>query len=91
MRNDLKIKFRDEEWVKQNKLCVVMDFVDMSQNFCITATKEWVENNCPNLLTKYIQFLRTPDEYGDVEGRFGHQFLEYDEDNFGITEVDLGY
>jgi len=89
MRNDLRIKFRDEKWVKDNKLCVVMDFVDMSQNFCITATKEWVENNCQSLLTTYTEYLRFPDEYGDVQGRFGHWFLEYEESNFGITEVDL--
>lgn len=30
-----------------------------------------------------------PDEDGEVQGRFGHWFLEYKEDNFGITEVDL--
>ena len=62
----------------------------MSQNFCITATKEWVEENCPTLLTTYNKYLRFTDEYGDVYGRFGHEFLEYNEDNFGITEVDLG-
>lgn len=89
MCSDLHIKFRDEEWVKENKLCVVMDFVDMSQNFCITATKKWVEENCPKLLTEYTEFLRTPDEYGEIQGRFGHWFLEYEEYNFGITEVDL--
>lgn len=91
MQNDLNIKFRDKEWVMDNKLCVVFDIIDMSANFCITATKEWVENNCPTLLTKYTEFLREPDENGIVKGRFGHQFLEYDESNFGITEVDLGY
>lgn len=84
MANDLKIKFRNEEWVKENNLCVVMDLVDMSQNFCITATKEWVEKNCPKLLTEYTEFLRFPDEDGEVQGRFGHWFLEYEEDNFGI-------
>ena len=91
MCDDLNIKFNNEEWVKENKLCVVFDIVDMSFNFCITATKEWVEENCPDLLTKYTEFLRTPDKYGDIEGRFGHEFLEYNEDNFGIHEVDLGY
>lgn len=91
MRNDLKIKFRNKEWVKENKLCVVFDFVDMSQNFCITTTKEWVENNCPKLLTEYTKFLRLPDENGEVQGQFGHWFLEYKEDNFGITEVELNY
>lgn len=88
---DTDIKFMDEDWVKSNKLCVVFDFVDMSVNFCITATKDWVEKNCPSLLTKYTEFLREPNEAGVIVGRFGHQFLEYNESNFGITEVDLGY
>lgn len=90
MKDDLNISFNDKEWVKENKLCVVRDMVDMSQNFCITATKEWVEENCPSLLTEYTEFLRYPDEDGYVEGRFGHEFLEYTEENIGITEVDLG-
>jgi hypothetical protein len=89
MRNDLQIKFNDEDWVKENKLCVVFDFVDMSQNFCITATKKWVEKNCPSLLTIHTKYLRFPNEYGEVYGRFGHEFLEYEEYNFGIEDVDL--
>lgn len=90
MKDDLNTKFRDEEWVKENKLCVVADMIDMSQNFCVTATKEWVNMNCPSLLTTYTNYLRVPDEYGDVYGQFGHEFLEYDENNFGIEYVDLG-
>lgn len=90
MSNDYNIRFNDEEWVKDNKLCVVRDLVDMSTNFCITATKEWVENNCPSLLIEHIKYLRIPDEDGYAYGRFGHEFLEYCEENFGITEVDLG-
>ena len=90
MRNDLRIPFRDETWVKENKLCVVFSFIDMSQNFCITATKEWVEQNCPSLLTnpENEKFLMHPDEYGDVEGKFGPYFLEYEEYNIGITWID---
>lgn len=76
--------FRNEDWAKENKLCVRASNVDMSQNFCITATKEWVENNCPELLTKYTQFLRKPDKYGYVDGRFGCPFLDYEESNIGV-------
>ena len=89
MSNDLNIKFKDEEWIKENKLCIVADLVDMSTNFCITTTKEWVEQNCPELLTKYREFLRGPDEDGCVYGRFGHKFLEYEEGNVGIKWYDL--
>lgn len=88
MCDDFNIKFNNEDWLKENKLCVLKSYIDMSQNFCITATKEWVEKNCPKLLTDYTKFLRQPDEYGFVEGRFGHEFLEYNEDNIGLTWID---
>lgn len=84
--NDYDLKFQNEEFVKENKLCVVRSIIDMSVNFCITAKKEWVEKNCPKLLTDYTDFLREPDEDGYVYGRFGDEFLEYSEENIGITE-----
>ena len=87
MRYDLYQKFRDEDWVKENKLCVVCSLVDMSQNYCISATKQWVEENCPTLLTRYQEFLRYPDEDGFIEGRFGDLFKEYNEDNIGLHYI----
>ena len=89
MRDDLNITFRNDEWVIKNKLCVVWSPIDMSQNFCVTATEEWVRNNCPELLTKFTDFfLRYPDKYGDIYGRFGNEFLTYGEDNIGVLYVD---
>lgn len=85
MGDDLNLQFLNEEWIKENKLCVLVDFIDQSLNFCITATKEWVEKHCPNLLTEFTNFTRQPDEEGSVYGRFGHEFLSYEEDNIGIT------
>ena len=113
MRDDLNQTFRDEKWVKENKLCVVFTLIDMSQNYCITATKDWVLKNCPDLLSdkeydtgfvirygrgedeeehytehySFKQFLRYPDEHGDVYSRFGMVFLPYEECNFGVMEV----
>lgn len=89
MHDDLNIKFSSEEWAEENHLCVAARLIDMSQNFCITATKDWVEKNCPELLTDYAKFLRHPDEDGDVYGRFGDEFLPYEEENFGVTWIDL--
>ena len=84
MKDDLNQKFRDEEWIKENKLVVVESLVDMSMNFCITATKEWVENNCPELLYTYENFVRKPEDGEDVPyGRFECPFLEYNEENIG--------
>lgn len=70
MHDDLNQYFRNEEWVKENKLCVKWGFIDMSMNYCVTAPREWVEKNCPKLLTD--------DEYEydiieGVEGRKSHK------------------
>ena len=89
MKDDLNQKFRDEEWIKENKLVVVESLVDMSMNFCITATKEWVEENCYELLSTYENFVRKPEDGEDVPyGRFGCPFLEYEEENTGYHYAD---
>lgn len=84
MGDDLNLKFRDKEWIKENKLVVVESLVDMSSNFCITATKKWVEENCPELLSTYEKFIRKSDEDEEVPyGRFSCPFLKYEEENIG--------
>lgn len=88
MGDDLKLIFRNEEWVKENKLCVVLSRVDLSTNFCVTAPRKWVEQNCPSLLTIFTQFLRKQDEDGYVYGRFGTEFLPYEEENIGVSWVE---
>lgn len=83
MINDLDQKFENEDWIKENKLIVVESIVDMSRNYCITATKEWVQLNCPKLLTEYTQFVRYSEDDGLPQGMWGCPFLEYNEDNIG--------
>ena len=101
-------QFSKNGWCKENKLCVLCGNIDMSLNWCITAPKQWVKDNCPKLLSEetytyvvisyykgehtenkqqgsYSQFLRYPDEYGMVFGRFGWRFLEYMPENYGVT------
>ena len=82
--------FDNEEWIKDNKLVVVRTVVDMSANWCITATKEWVLKNCPELLTKYTKFLRYPDEDGEPPyGEISYTpFYEYTEENIGWHFID---
>ena len=82
--------FDNKEWIKENKLVVVRTVVDMSANWCITATKEWVLNNCPELLTKYTKFLGCSDNneklpYGRISGC---SFYEYTEENIGWHFID---
>lgn len=43
--------FSNDEWCKTNKLVVLAGCIDMSFNWCIAATKQWIEENCPNLLS----------------------------------------
>lgn len=57
--NDEHLYFNDEKWVKENKLCVVKEYIDMSNNWCVTATREWVEQNCPDLLSDSGTFTTT--------------------------------
>ena len=78
----------DEQWVRKNKLCVVFYVLDNSLNFLITATKRWVEQNCPTLLTQYTEFLRYPDENGRIYGRLSYiEFLPYSEANIGVKII----
>lgn len=43
--------FSDNKWCKENKLVVSTGPIDMSVDWCITAPKEWVEQNCSDLLS----------------------------------------
>ena len=51
LRDDLNQSFRNDTWCKENKLCVYYGCVDMSTNYTVSASREWVEKNCPELLT----------------------------------------
>ena len=85
--------FKNEKFAKKNKVCVVCHRVEMSMNFCVTAKKSWVEKNCPELLTKYMQFLRWPGQYSKngwpVYGVFDTEFLPYCDENIGVYELDI--
>ena len=83
--DDLSLRFYDELWVKNNKLVVVAATVDQSVNFLVTTTKKWVEKNCPELLTKYSNFMNIPEKGEKVPyARFYGEFLEYTKENIGI-------
>ncbi len=44
-------QFGDDDWCKKNKLCVMKGPIDMSISWCVAAPKEWVLENCPDLLS----------------------------------------
>jgi hypothetical protein len=82
--NDLKLKFLNDDWVRKNKLCVSVNNIDMSVQFRIVAPRKWVEDNCPELLTKYKKFIVTENEYGDFIDRFCISFPDYENYNIGV-------
>ena len=41
----------DDAWCKENKICVECGSIDMSQNWCVSAPRSFVEKYCPELLT----------------------------------------
>ena len=82
--DDISQYFLNDKWVKENQLCVVADIIDMAVNICVSATKQWVQENCPLLLTDYSEFIRQPDDSGVVQGRFGHKFTTYSPNEIGI-------
>lgn len=84
--NDDALYFDSPKWCKENKLVVSRGIFDHSVNWCIGATKEWVKENCPELLTKYKKFLRL-----NMKGRFGQPFIKYSEENIGIRLCNENY
>ena len=76
--NDLNLYFLNEDWVKENKLVVVADSIDMSIDWCITAPKEWVENNCPKLLSDESTYVMINGSNGPFQEEYKYSsFLRY--------------
>lgn len=67
--NDLKQSFMNDEWCKENKLCVYYGLIDMSDNYTISAPRDWVEKNCPELLTDKEYTYETIGTYHDKNGK----------------------
>ena len=72
LRDDLNQSFMSDIWCKENKLCVYCGTVDMSTNYTVSASREWVEKNCPELLTD--------DEYTYITRIGKYQYKEESED-----------
>ena len=70
LRDDLHQTLTDDKWAKENKLCIVAYSYDMSLNYLVTATKEWVMQNCPDLLS---------DKGYDVTFRWGNDIVGWED------------
>lgn len=89
--NDLKQAFTNEEFVKENKLVVVCGLLDMSMNYCITAPRKWVEENCPVLLSDNTYTYNTIQYHKGEERTITHikkysDFLKFYNEEDGLPE-----
>lgn len=74
----LKTQEETETWIKENDLCINTEIYDMSIQYWVTTTKEWLEDNFPELLPYASE---EPKDYmfeGDKK-----YFLKYEEENVG--------
>ena len=93
LHDDLNQTLRSDEWCKKNNLCVTHEIVDMSNNYKITANKDWVMKNCPCLLDeenmKFVYHLNEEDydkeesEYFEGSGYGEGPYLKWCKENFG--------
>lgn len=91
--------FGKNKYCQDNKIAVVATIYDMSHNFNITCTKDWIEKNYPELLeTANKKFWRYPENGCDLpDAELCGYFLEYEEENFGVRwrceedEIDYDY
>ena len=91
MKDDLNLKLRDDDWAKENKLCIYYGVIDMSQNFTVSAPKEWVEKNCPEIIGSEFEYKPRSWEYVPSPDKHGMPFQEYKECNFGSSFYDTEY
>ena len=89
--NDLHQSFRDEPWVRENKLCVRCGCIDMSQNYCVTAPRKWVEENCPELLSngEFTYTTMINDKTVEHKGRYAKFVYKPNAD--GVCEDRFGW
>jgi len=74
--------FENMDFVEENKLVVSIATVEMSIALMVIAPRSWVEEKCPNLLTKYSKFIRNMDE-DKWNTDFGFHKLPYNENTIG--------
>ena len=87
--------FNRNEWVKENKLVVVVEYIDMSLNWCISAPKEWVEENLPELLSdkeytyKICTYSKGENTINEYSKKY-NSFLRNSEDIYFLPEGRFG-
>lgn len=93
LKDDLKQRFQNDKWCKEQEICVVFCIVDMSYNYNVTAKKSWVFENCPELFDdENKRFICVPEEDCELpDCNLDGYFLEYCPDNFGVHYFENNY
>ena len=80
--SDDVLQFGDDDWCKENKLCVNEAVIDMSINYCITAPREWVMKNCPELLSDIAyEYTMIREDRKDTFLKKYSDFLRFPDEN----------
>ena len=77
-------KFSDDAWCRENKLCVVMAPEGDSWIYSVTAPREWVEKNCPEVLGTDYENIKKSEDEEYFENRYDLYYLDYDPICFGV-------
>lgn len=79
LRDDLNQKFSNDEWAKENKLCINYGCIDMSYNYTIAAPRSWVEENCPELLTddEYTYIICSYGKNGEERKEYTKKYSDF--------------
>lgn len=79
----LKTPEEIDKWIRENDLCINQDLYDMSNQYWVTTTKEWLEENFPELLGVASEIPEDDLWVGDHMN-----FLQYREENVGCHLVE---
>ena len=94
--DDLNQTFMDDAWAKENKLCIRHGTIDMSFNYVVSAPREWVEKNCPELLTddEYTYGIMSHSKDGEKRTDYTKKYSDFvfkPEEDGSAPEDDWGW
>ncbi len=93
--DDFKQTFQNDEWAKENKLCINYGTIDMSWNYTIAAPRKWVESNCPELLTddEYTYVIISYGKNGNIREEYKKKYSDFVDhpDENGVISSRFGW
>lgn len=80
-----EFKFTDDDWCREQKICVLNDIADQSTDSFVVAPREWVEKNWPEIINSEWDYTNKPSPFLSHPRLTNPEdiWLDYCEDNFG--------